>query len=438
MLSTQPYKGARDFYPDDKRNQKYMFSVLRRVVESFGYLEYDAPIIEPIEIYLSKTSEEIVAEQTYNFLDRSGRHVTLRPEMTPTVARMVAAKRQHLSYPLRWYSIPNLWRYERPQHGRLREHWQLNVDLFGVSGIEGDHEIILIADSLLRAFGAKRDMYEIRVNSRAFVNWLLLGYLRLDYSQSLAVIRAIDRMKKISQRDFKTTIETLLSPQQREANAYERLAELLKADKISDLPLVTQQHPAITGINNLMELLSVNNVSNVVFDPSLMRGFDYYNNVVFEVFDKHPENNRSLFGGGRYDNLVSEFGVDPIPTVGFGMGDVTLMDFLQVNKLLPSIRVETDAVVILIGDVYKNAQKTLMRFREEGLRLTVDNTGRKVDAQIKSAVKAGINFAIFIGEQELTEQRFKLKDLSTGNEKTYSFERVVADLAAKHPRGGYL
>src|ERR1051325_1031284 len=135
-LSTQPYKGARDFYPEDKQVQKYMFSTLRRVVEGFGYQEYDAPIIEPIELYLSKTSEEIVSEQTYNFLDRGGRHVTLRPEMTPSVSRMVAARRQELSYPLRWYSIVNLWRYERPQRGRLREHWQLNADLFGLEGME--------------------------------------------------------------------------------------------------------------------------------------------------------------------------------------------------------------------------------------------------------------------------------------------------------------
>jgi histidyl-tRNA synthetase len=152
-LTTQPYKGARDFYPEDKRVQKYMFGTLRRVVEGFGYEEYDAPIIEPIELYLSKTSEEIISEQTYNFMDRGGRHVTLRPEMTPSVSRMVAGKRQELSYPLRWYSIPNLWRYERPQHGRLREHWQLNVDLFGLSGIEADHETILVADSILQAFG---------------------------------------------------------------------------------------------------------------------------------------------------------------------------------------------------------------------------------------------------------------------------------------------
>src|SRR4051812_20586936 len=164
-LSKQPYKGARDFYPPDKRLQKYMFGVWREVCEKFGYEEYDAPILEPLDIYLAKTGEEIVNEQTYTFKDRGGREVVIRPEMTPTVSRMVAAKRQELSYPLRWYSIPNLWRYERPQRGRLREHWQLNVDIFGVADYSAESEIITLVDTIFKSFGARHDMYEIRLNS---------------------------------------------------------------------------------------------------------------------------------------------------------------------------------------------------------------------------------------------------------------------------------
>ena len=154
-LSTQPYKGARDFYPEDKRLQKYMFGVWRTVAERFGYEEYDAPILEPLDIYLAKSGDEIVNEQTYLFEDRGGRKVVIRPEMTPTVSRMVAAKRQELAYPLRWYSIPNLWRYERPQRGRLREHWQLNVDIFGVKDTSAELEIITLVDAVLQEFGAK-------------------------------------------------------------------------------------------------------------------------------------------------------------------------------------------------------------------------------------------------------------------------------------------
>lgn len=431
-LSTQPYKGARDFYPEDKRVQKYMFNTMRKVVEGFGYQEYDAPIIEPIELYLSKTSEEIVAEQTYNFLDRGERHVTLRPEMTPTVSRMVAAKRQELPYPLRWYSIPNLWRYERPQHGRLREHWQLNIDIFGVPGIEADHEIILVADSILREFGAKRDMYEIRVSSRALINWLLLEYLRLEYTQAIALTRVIDRMNKISQKEFTGLVEAILSPAQKDAGTAHHLMNLLKVKKISELPLVTQQHPAVAELERLLKMLADNGVKNATFDITLMRGFDYYTNIVFEVFDTHPDNNRSMFGGGRYDGLVGAFGVDPVPTVGFGMGDVTLQNFLETHKLLPRIHPETDAVAILIGDVYAKAQPALKAMRTEGARIAVDATDRRTDAKIKAAVKADIPYVIFIGEDELQNQRFKLKNLHTGDEHEHSLERIVSILDARH------
>ncbi|MGH7241481.1 MAG: ATP phosphoribosyltransferase regulatory subunit, partial [Candidatus Saccharimonadales bacterium] len=211
-LSTQPYKGARDFYHEDKRLQKYMFSKLRTVAESFGYEEYDAPILEPLELYLAKTGEEIVNEQTYVFEDRGERKVVIRPEMTPTVSRMVAAKRQELAYPLRWYSIPNLWRYERPQKGRLREHWQLNVDIFGVAGIEAEYEIIQLADQIFKSFGARADMYTIKLNSRKLMDYLLGEYLGFDDVQQLSIAKLIDRMHKMSTADFATQLDALCSP----------------------------------------------------------------------------------------------------------------------------------------------------------------------------------------------------------------------------------
>ncbi len=412
--------------------QKFMFSTMRKVVEGFGYQEYDAPIIEPIEIYLSKTSEEIVAEQTYNFMDRGGRHVTLRPEMTPTVSRMVAARRQELSYPLRWYSIPNLWRYERPQHGRLREHWQLNVDIFGVPGIEADHEMILVADAILQKFGAKRDMYQIRISSRALINWLLLEYLRLDTTQAAAFTRLIDRMNKIPQKEFIDLMDALLTPAQKEAGTLQHLTQILKAKKTTELPLASQVHPAVTQLQDLIALLEQSGIKNVVFDISLMRGFDYYTNIVFEVFDTDPDNNRSMFGGGRYDGLVGAFGVEPVPTVGFGMGDVTLQNFLQAHKLLPKIHTEVDMTAILIGDVYTQVQPILKALRDEGVRVALDATSRKIDTKIKSAAKAGVPYAMFIGEEEITTQRFKLKNLITGEEHQHSLERVVSLLDARH------
>lgn len=425
-LSTQPYKGARDFYPEDKRLQKYMFNTMRHIVERYGYEEYDAPILEPIEMYLAKSGEEIVHEQTYVFEDRGGRTVTLRPEMTPTVSRMVAAKRQELAYPLRWYSIPNLWRYERPQRGRLREHWQLNVDLFGLSDLSAEAELIQVADDILQKFGATHDMYAIRLNSRKLMDFIMHGYLGLNETQAHTLIKLIDRMHKMPPETFAAEADALFTPSQRDEGASNKLLGLLKIKQIEHLPEVIRKHHSIVELNQLLETLHDMRITNAVFDITLMRGFDYYTDVVFEVFDKHPDNNRSMFGGGRYDGLVGLFGVDPVPTVGFGMGDVTLQNFLEGHGLLPALRPETDAYVVLIGDVYQQAQRVIRELREMGANVAVDSTGRKPDKQIKTAVKKGIHYIIFIGEKELADEQYTVRNIHTSVEERHSASRIVS------------
>ncbi|MDO8589997.1 MAG: ATP phosphoribosyltransferase regulatory subunit [bacterium] len=249
-LDTGPYKGVRDFYPEDMAIENHIFKTWREVVEKAGYQEYSASILEPTEIYTEKSGVEIINEQTFTFTDRGDRSVTLRPEMTPTLARMIAARRRNLKFPLRWYSIPNLFRYERPQRGRKREHWQLNCDLLGITGIEADIEIISLAYKIMKEFGAKDENFEIRINNSN-----------------------TDDLKEIG--------------------------------------------------------------PNIVYDPTLARGQTYYTGIVFEIFDTNKENGRSIAGGGRYDNLLEIFEVDPIPAVGFGMGDITINDFLETHKLGP-------------------------------------------------------------------------------------------------------
>lgn len=249
-LDTAPYKGVRDFYPEDMRIQNYIFDTWHKVAKDKGYEEYSASLLEPTELYTEKSGAEIVNEQTFTFTDRGERSVTLRPEMTPTLARMVAARRRSLKFPLRWYSIPNLFRYEKPQRGRKREHWQLNCDLLGVSDIDGDREIVSLAYDIMKAFGAKNENFVIKMN---------------------------------------------------------------KCD-----------------INDFKEI-----APNIVYDESLARGQTYYTGMVFEIFDTNPDNNRSICGGGRYDNLLEIFDVEPVPTIGFGMGDITIRDFLETHKLGP-------------------------------------------------------------------------------------------------------
>lgn len=315
-LGTDPYKGVRDFYPEDMAVQNYIIDTWKKVAREFGYEEYAASVLEPAELYRSKGSEEIVNEQMFTFRDRGDREVALRPEMTPSLARMVAARRKSLKFPLRWFTIANCFRYERPQRGRRREHWQLNCDLMGIAGIEAEVEIISIAYAIMKEFGAKDENFEIRVNSRKLFEHMFdeIGGVSKDTKSS--VIRLVDRREKID-------------------NFEEELTRILGGEK-KELFLELQKTTHVTEeLENLKNRLAQKGLNNVKIDTSIARGFDYYTGMIFEVFDTHLENRRSLFGGGRYDNLLEIFGVEPVPTVGFGMGDITIRDFLETHALPP-------------------------------------------------------------------------------------------------------
>lgn len=426
-LSTKPYKGARDFYPEDKRLQKYMFSTFRKVVESYGFEEYDAPILEPIEIYTAKSGDELVNEQTYSFEDRGKRQVVIRPEMTPTVSRMVAGRRQELGYPLRWYSIPNLWRYERPQRGRLREHWQLNVDVFGLKEPFGDVEIIRVVDSIFEEFGAQRDMYELRINDRRLTNYLLKDYLGLDEKQAVAASKVIDRMHKIDRNDFIKQVDEVLSSEQKSSGTTEKLLDLLASN---DLKAVTEKvGKEITfALQCVLDALNYQGISNAKYDPTIMRGLDYYTGIVFEAVDLHPDNNRSILGGGRYDGLVGLFGVEPLPTVGFGLGDVSFANFLETHHLLPELHSETDVYVIMVGDVVVGLQPVIAELRKNGVNVAVDYSGRKIGDQFKTADKKGVQHVLVVGENELSSGKFKLKNLKSGDEHELDVSGIIQAL----------
>lgn len=427
-LPTQPYKGTRDFYPEDKRLQKYLFNTIRKVVEGFGYEEYDSPIIEPLELFLAKSGSELVNEQTYTFEDRGGRKVAIRPEMTPSVSRMVAARRQELVYPLRWYSIPNLWRYERPQRGRLREHWQLNVDIFGDVSLRAEHELILLINRILSTFGAKESDYGIRLNSRELIHYMLSEYLGLTDIQTQDSMRLIDHKAKIEEVSFNKELDRIIDNKQ----ISEKLNLVLGVKDLKDLPKDLRNHSSTAELEKLLSLLKDSGVNNVSFDVTLMRGLDYYTDIVFEVFDKDPENNRAMFGGGRYDGLVGLFGVEPLPTVGFGMGDVTLTDFLASHKLLPKLTSELDVYAIIVGDVYERSLSLIDGLRASGINIAVDFTGAKIDRKIKNAVKRNLRYVIFIGENEIKNRTYKLKDITNGEEEELNLKQIIEKLISEN------
>lgn len=433
-LTPQPYKGARDYYPEDKRIQNYIFTTWRKVVESFGYEAYDAPLLEPLEIYAAKTGQEIVNEQTYQFVDRGGRHVAIRPEMTPSVSRMVAARRQELAYPARWYNIAQFLRYERPQRGREREFWQLNTDIFGVPGVEADAEIIVMADRIMKAFGATSKMYTIRINNRRLINFMMADYLGLDVVQSQMMIKLFDRREKISLEDFYLQAGDILG-EELYYDGMKKIHKLIEATSMGQLPKDLLDSDAVREVQELFTLLHEAGVENARFDISLMRGFDYYTGIVFEVFDNHPDNNRAMFGGGRYDGLVGLFGVDPVATVGMAPGATTTELFLRAHNLLPEFTSTTDIYMIVLGDVHKAAREVADKLREEGVKVAIDITDRKLDKQIKTAIKLGVIYMLFVGEQEVSESLYRLKDVAEENERALSVERIVStvkDYRRKH------
>lgn len=423
-LSPQPYKGTRDYYPEQKRLQNYIFDTWRKVVEGFGYEEYGAPILENIEIYAAKSGQELVNDQTYTFTDRGGRVVAIRPEMTPTISRMVAARRQELAYPARLYSIANFMRYERPQRGREREFWQLNVDLFGVDALAADIEIISIADAILKEFGAKKGDYVLRINNRKFVHYMMVEYLGLDTVAAHQMIKLFDRRNKIDQQAFEEQALEILGEEQ--ASDIDKLNQIIAAETIEDLPEQLQHVSAIEEIKSVFAGLKTAGVDGAIFDATLMRGLDYYTGTVFEAFDTHPDNNRSLFGGGRYDGLVGLFGAEPISAVGMAPGNTMIENFLEVHNLLPPNTSKTDLYVVVISEeALDDARRIANELRKGGLNVEVDITGRKLDKQIKAAVKKGIEHLLFVGPQDVVEGQYSVKNVQDEKEEKLTPEQIL-------------
>lgn len=404
-LPTESYKGVRDFYPEDQAVQNYLFSVMRSVAQRFGYEEYHASILEPAELYRSKgaENEEIINEQAYSFTDRGEREVTLRPEMTPTVARMVAAKRRELGFPLRLYSIPNVFRYERPQRGRLREHWQFNIDLFGSRSTHADAEIIQIAHALLTQFGATQNDFQIRIGSRAFLD-ALIAELNLSDEKAKAFRAHLDRRLKMPESEFAMGLDALGVP-----------IEKLSSENIPN------------DVAEVLEIVRSFGIENAVFAPDIVRGFDYYTGIVFEVFDTNPQNTRALFGGGRYDNLLALFDSEEVPGVGFGAGDVTLRDFLDVRGLIPAFQ-SSAKVYLALADVavMQHAEDIASVLRQEGVHVAIDFGEKKLGDQIKQASKHVIPYVVVIGETEWQSGVYTIRELATGQERVVNRSELIS------------
>ncbi len=426
-LSMQPYKGTRDFYPAEMRLRNWFFGVIRRELECAAFDEYNGPMLESLDLYAAKSGEEIANKQTYNFVDRGDRRLAIRPEMTPTVARMVAAKMGELTFPLKWFTIPNMYRYEATQRGRLREFWQLNVDVFGCNTFEADLEVITSAIRIMRAFGADESMFTVRINNRRFFNDVVAAITGKDTEGSRAVSKVIDRKNKVTRESYEKDLIALgLSD-----------AQIAQIDALYSMNVeeATALCPDSVGAGELRDLFAALEKMGLskycIFDFGIIRGLDYYTGTVFEVFDNAPENNRAMFGGGRYDNLVDLFVKNArISGVGYGMGDVTLENFLVTHKLIPaSFGTGVKVLVTRFDDVPYEAYTSLAEtLRDAGIVASVYLGQKKFGKQLEYAVKGEYTHALIMGGDEYARGAVRMKNLTTREEKEVAMCDLIGEL----------
>ncbi|GAA0731337.1 histidine--tRNA ligase [Dactylosporangium roseum] len=421
-LTTSPYRGTRDFLPAEMSVRTQVFHRLYEVIERYGFVRYDGPILESAEIYEAKSGQEIADLQLYTLTDRGGRRLALRPEMTPSVARMIAANANTLQFPVRWYCHVNCHRYERPQRGRVREHWQINVDTFGSDSPNVETEIFELIHDMMAAVGATRDMYVLRASDRVLLDGILTQIVGIPADQVRAVSSMIDRWDKYPREQLAEDADKIgISAAQ-----FDRLEGALQAgDKLlAEIPADVLER------SQLAKILDGPGRELVTFDPLIVRGFDYYTSTVFEVFDRDPVNNRSLFGGGGYSDLVGLFSDRRIPGFGFGMGDVTLFDFLETHGLLPKPLPEADVVVIPSRPDLYNAAATVARvLRRDGWRTTVPLEPRKLGKEIGRADKAGARVIVILGPSDWAEGNVVVRSMLTGDQQTVSADSAGETVA---------
>lgn len=419
-LNKQPYRGTRDFFPKDKRVRDYLFSVMTKTAESFGYESYDGPLLEEVELYKAKSGEELINEQIYSFTDRGERFVAIRPEMTPTVARMVSQIHRESSKPLRWFSIPNLMRYEKPQRGRVREHWQLNCDVFGAPGRLGEVEILQVAVELFQAYGANSSHFEILLNDRAIVDAVFKSMMKTSDAQTYRLYKIVDKAKKITHEALhKMVAEVGLSPEAE--NIFYHYLQLSSFDGVKSFLMAHGQSEIANLFENFVELTKKTSLTEYLkYDPTIVRGLDYYTGIVFEIFDKHPDNRRALCGGGAFANLLQIFNEDPLPGVGFGLGDVTLRDFLEVHNLLPNLELPVNDIFLTFqeDDGLEATLKLAHVLRKNNFKVVTSLEALKFKKVFPTAEKKGVKFVTLMGSDELAKNQIQLKNLTTKEQHT--------------------
>ncbi len=430
--------GFREFYPEACARRNHIFNRWRHVARAFNFLEYDAPVLEPLELYIEKSGEEIVG-QLFNFEDRGGRAVALRPELTPSLARLIGAKANSLKRPIKWFNIGENYRYERPQKGRLRAFYQFNVDIFGEPGPAADAELITLLTQALQAFGLSSKDFKVRLSDRDL--WLLmLAAEGLDEAGSATVLGIIDKLERTPREK---TIEKLATVMGEDAEDFlGRIEEAIAIrdfdtlrDYILNLPLegdlADQAKARIGNWEHLLRNLQAAGAGDFIqIDLGIVRGLAYYTGFVFEAFEATGEG-RALAGGGRYDALVKKLGGPDMPAVGFAMGDVTLADLLDSKSLMPDYMQRPEFIAIVGGvDERDAAIGDATQLRSLGYQVDYPLKEQGFGKQFKAANQSGARFALIYGSEELERGVVKIRDLSTGNEAEIPRDQLLQQVPA--------
>jgi histidyl-tRNA synthetase len=417
--------GFRDFYPEDLAVRSYIMRVWRKVAHAYGFQEYDGPPLEPTELYIEKSGPEIV-QQLYNFADKGEREVALRPEMTPTLARMVGARVGGMRKPVKWFAIPQLFRYERAQRGRLREHFQLNLDIIGEADVAADAELLAAAIDTLRAFGLTEADFVARVSDRRLLRALLL-HAQVPEDRLTLVYNIVDKLE----REPRERIAERLATDAGLGPAV--VAEVLAVFVHRDFDAVRDAYGATAGIgeeihrvHELFELLREMGLESYVrFDLSVVRGLAYYTGVVFELFDARGEL-RAIAGGGRYDNLLGAIAGTDLPALGFGMGDVVLRELLTDRGLIPAREDVVEYYVIgVTAEQRADVVRTVHRLRDAGHAVDYSLRHQGVGKQLKSASAVGARKAVILGPDELAEGVAVVRAMATGEEVRVPLDRLT-------------
>jgi histidyl-tRNA synthetase len=411
-------KGTRDYYPEEMAFRNWLYQEIRQVSTSFGYQEWEAPMLETIDLYAAKSGEELVNQQSFTFPDRGGEILTLRPELTPSLARMVAQRQNQLIFPLRWWSWGPFWRYERPQRGRTREFFQWNIDLIGVDTPEADAELIAIAASFFSRIGLSPRKVAIYVNDRQLTNSELAA-LNVPSEKRYEYLNLIDRRGKMKPSEWDdNALDLGMTPQQLEG---------MKAF-LSD-PDLWKKSETLVRVFEALEVMGARDY--VRYDPNTIRGLLYYTSTVFEAYTLESDIKRALLGGGRYDNLMSQVGGDPLPAVGFAMGDLAVGLLLESLGLIPKEITRSPAqVFVTVFDTERqpDSMELAAELRKVGMNVICSSEVTKLPKQFKSADKIGVRVAVVIGPDEAASNQVTIKDLQDGSQQTISRAQAASEI----------